>query len=93
LNYPEEVKRVTRTELNQQTARVLARVAAGERLIITDRGRPVAELVPPSSTKWDELIESGAVTPASRRGPLTFAPRRIDGSSAEILDEIRADRM
>jgi prevent-host-death family protein len=83
---------VTRTELNQQTARVLARVAAGERLVITDRGRPVAEIIPPTSTRWDELISTGVLSPATHRGSLSFTPRRIDVSSADVLDEIRADR-
>lgn len=35
---------VTRTELNQQTARVLARVHAGEDVTVTDRGRPIARV-------------------------------------------------
>lgn len=33
-------------ELRNQTADVLRRVEAGERVIITSRGRPVAELIP-----------------------------------------------
>lgn len=33
-------------ELRNQTADVLRRVAAGEQVTITSRGRPVAELVP-----------------------------------------------
>lgn len=83
--------RVSRTELNQQTARVLARVAAGERIVITDRGRPVAQIAPPAASRWDELVADGRVTLPSVRGPLPFEPVASDRSTAEILDELRAD--
>jgi prevent-host-death family protein len=48
--------------LRNNTARVLERVEDGERVVITKRGKPVAELVPvaPRRTRWiqrDELIE------------------------------------
>jgi prevent-host-death family protein len=84
--------KVTRTELNQQTARVLARVAEGERITITDRGRPVAEVVPLSRSRRDELVASGRLVPPTARGPLRFAPVKLDVSSQEILDDLRADR-
>ena len=52
------MERVTRTELNQQTARVLARVAAGERIVIDGTGklRPgvkVADAAPAAPAKQD----------------------------------------
>ncbi|HWD60986.1 MAG TPA: type II toxin-antitoxin system prevent-host-death family antitoxin [Humibacter sp.] len=85
--------RVTKTELNQQTARVLARVARGERLIVTDRDRPVAEIVPPAISHWDELVATGRVTPPNRSGRLSAPPVKAARSSREILDEVRADRL
>lgn len=86
------MSRVTRTELNQQTARVLARVAAGERIVITDRGRPVAELAPPAASQWDELVANGTVTLPTAHGPLPFDPVEADVSTAEILADLRRDR-
>ncbi|GAB3614444.1 type II toxin-antitoxin system Phd/YefM family antitoxin [Humibacter ginsengisoli] len=84
--------RVTKTELNQQTARVLARVAAGERLTITDRGVPIAEIVPAKPmSRWEELVAAGKVRLATKSGPLPFVPVRSDVSSQEILDDIRRD--
>ena len=51
-------------DLGQNVSRVLARVKKGESLVVTDRGRPVARLVPYAPTRTlDELIESGEVTP------------------------------
>lgn len=84
---------VTKTELNQQTARVLARVAAGEHLTVTDRGRPIAELTPPAETVWTRMIAAGRVTLPTKTGPLGH-PRVSDTmSAAAILDELRADRV
>lgn len=82
---------MTKTELNQQTARVLARVAAGEKLTVTDRGRPIAVISPPESDVWEELVASGRVKLPTRSGPLTFPAVKADRSSEEILAEIKAD--
>lgn len=85
--------RVTKTELNQQTAKVLARVAAGERLIITDRGRPIAELTPPAQTAWERLVSSGRVTMPSKSGALPTPAATNERSTRDILDDLRADRL
>jgi prevent-host-death family protein len=46
------------------------RVAAGETVQITDRGRPVARLVPPAIDSWDELIATGRVLAPEEPGDL-----------------------
>lgn len=48
-------------ELRQNASRYLARVAGGESMEVTDRGRPVALLVPIANDRWQGLIESGRV--------------------------------
>ncbi|WP_417563022.1 type II toxin-antitoxin system Phd/YefM family antitoxin [Microbacterium sp.] len=83
---------VSRTELNQQTARVLARVVAGERLTVTDRGRPIAQLTPIVRTRWDELVETGKITPARTPGGVSVTGRRSGATTDEIMADIRADR-
>lgn len=84
---------VTRTELNQQTARVLARVSAGERITVTDRGRPVAQLIPPPDSVWDELVAGGRVTPAKHDGSVTLPPPlALDLTVQEIMDDLRGGR-
>lgn len=85
-------KRITRTQLNQQTARVLARVAAGERLTITDRGRPIAEIVPTKPSRWDELVGSGRVSPPREAGPLPFRAVEHEASTKSMIDDVRTDR-
>ena len=52
-------------ELRQHASRYLARVAAGETLEVTDRGRPVARLVPIHTDVWADLVASGKVLLAS----------------------------
>ncbi len=44
-------------ELRQNLTRYLRRVAAGERLIVTDRNRPVAELGPPPAADASALVK------------------------------------
>jgi len=65
-------------ELRQNLSRYLRRVELGERLVVTDRNRPVAELGPPPSggAALDRLIAAGRVSPPVRRGlpePISLA--------------------
>ncbi len=80
-------------ELKQNASAVVAEVAAGEVVTITDRGRPVARLVPIRSTPLDELVESGRARRARRRvGDLDPLPRRAAGEQelSSVLQEMRA---
>jgi prevent-host-death family protein len=85
------MSRVTKTELNQQTAKVLARVSAGEKLTVTDHGRPIAVISPPQPDLWEELVASGRLKLATTSGSLSFDPVQLAHSSEEILAEIKAD--
>jgi len=81
-------------ELRQHLSRYLRRVEQGERLLITDRNRPVAELGPvPSGGDLDRLIAAGKVArPVGRGLP---GPLRLDGdvhALGRALDEIRGAR-
>jgi prevent-host-death family protein len=53
-------------ELRQQASRYLREVERGDAIEVTDRGRPVARLVPiPRSSRVDALLASGQLSPAS----------------------------
>ncbi|QIK63435.1 type II toxin-antitoxin system Phd/YefM family antitoxin [Leucobacter viscericola] len=51
--------------LKQNASEVVARAAKGETIEITDRGRPVAKIVPLRTSKYQEMVESGQITPPS----------------------------
>lgn len=78
-------------ELRQHASRYLRRVANGESVQITDRGRPVAQLVPISGDAWSDLVASGRVTPAEDAADVVDeAPRDYDLEASEILTEMRS---
>jgi prevent-host-death family protein len=79
-------------ELRQHASRYLARVAGGETLEVTDRGRPVAHLVPIRTEVWDELITRGRVSPAEDTADVANeAPGDYGVAASEALATMRAD--
>ena len=82
-------------ELRQNLSRYLQRVAQGERLVVTDHNRPVAELGPLSTTRsaLERLVAEGRVAGPIRRG--LPEPLELDGDPyalSRALDEIRGER-
>ena len=71
------MERIGIRELRQHASRYLARVASGETLEVTDRGRPVVMLVPVRGDEWQNLLASGRVTPPTEDG--------------DVLDETPSD--
>ena len=81
--------------LRQNLSVYLRMVGEGERLLVTDRNVPVAELGPPPSTgeALDRLIAEGRVSRPRRRG--LPPPLGMDGDPhalSRALDEIRGER-
>jgi prevent-host-death family protein len=82
-------------ELRQNLSVYLRRASKGERLVVTDRNRPVAELGPAPSTgpDLDRLIAEGKVS-RPRRSSLP-EPLEMDGDPhalSRALDEVRDER-
>ena len=78
-------------ELRADLSRWVRRVGAGEEIVVTDRGKAVARLVPvDGERKLDRLIREGLVTPAPRpwRGKL---PKPIEGAGP-VSDLVLEDR-
>lgn len=79
-------------ELRQNASRYLARVAAGETLEVTQRGRLVARLVPAGGDPWAELVAAGEVIPASSDEDLLAEPPGDFGSGlSTALERLRED--
>lgn len=78
-------------ELRNGLSRWLARVRAGEDVTVTERGRPVARIVPASSPAYDALVERGLILRAPRRPrDLTLPPPLITaGPVSDLVGEQR----
>lgn len=80
-------------DLQQHASAALRRVRRGESLGVTDRGRLVAVLSPPSAaTGVGALVAAGRVQPARRPAADLPAPVPAKQTTAEVLDDIRAER-
>ena len=81
-------------ELRQSASALIRRVMAGETIEVTDRGRPVARIVPlRGQSVIDQMVAEGRATEA--RGDLLdvkpSAPVSGKRSLSDVLAEMRAD--
>jgi prevent-host-death family protein len=80
-------------ELRQNLSRHLQRVRAGERLVVTDRNRPVATLGPPPGTEdaYERLTAEAQLIPAHESGPIRLRRIKLDEpyAASQALDAAR----
>lgn len=85
------MERVGVRELKQNASRVLARVKAGETLEVTERGRPVARLIPVEhANDYDHLVEAGEILPGTQ-DVLATRPVRLP-RGVRLSDDLAALR-
>lgn len=91
-----EPSRVGVRELRQNLSRYLRRVATGERLEVTEHGKPVAVLGPvdESSSGLRQLVASGRARPP-QGDLLDLAPPRgpVSSKGSMALQELRGERL
>jgi prevent-host-death family protein len=80
-------------ELNQNPSRAVARVRAGESIIVTDHGRPVLRLVPETenTSNLSRMISEGTARPPAESGMPDLYPELADDVSS-LSDLVIADR-
>jgi prevent-host-death family protein len=79
-------------ELRQHASRYLARVAGGETIEVTDRGRPVALLVPVTADTWTDMIAARKVVIAADDADIADeAPADYGIDASSVLAAMRAD--
>jgi prevent-host-death family protein len=95
--YAAAMLRIGIRELRQNASRYLARVKAGETIEITERGKLIALINPPSKeqTALERLIAEGKLIPAKHPFRL---PKRVPlkpglPTPSQILDELREERL
>jgi prevent-host-death family protein len=79
-------------ELRQHASKYLEEVAAGVSIEITDRGHPVARLVPIASDLWESLVNAGEVVKAVR--PMNIEDLELAAyphSASNTLERLRQD--
>jgi prevent-host-death family protein len=79
-------------ELRDHLSAWLGAVAAGREITVTDRGKPVARIVPVTGrTKLDQLIAEGKVRPPLRppRPASSLPAIEVEGSVSDIVIEQR----
>lgn len=98
--YTREMNRIGIRELRSDLSNQVKRAAAGEPVVVTIDGEPkvvISRFVPdPKQMNLEEMIEAGRLIPGPRRNqPRPPPPPKVEigRSTAEILDEIRADRL
>ena len=88
----ELMKTVGVRALKQNASAVVADAAFGEIVIITDRGRAVAQLIPLPASRVEALVAAGCARPPKRSlADLGAAPKRRGGapSLSSLLAEMR----
>jgi prevent-host-death family protein len=91
-----EERRVGVRELRQNLSKYLRRVERGERLEVTEHGRPVAVLAPlgTAETPLARLIAAGRAVPPSENILELLPPRgRTSTRTSEALADERAERL
>ncbi|MDO5670686.1 MAG: type II toxin-antitoxin system prevent-host-death family antitoxin [Corynebacterium sp.] len=91
------VDKVSLRELNQRSGRIIDVVRRGRSVVVTDRGKPVAKIVPyEAESVVEKLLAEGLARPAAWRStaegpkegwPLLQLPEGI--ASADLLAEDR----
>ena len=77
-------------ELRDQLSKYLKKVRGGEELVITDRGRAVARVVPLVEERpIDRLVAEGLVTPAQSRRSRPLKRIETEGSVSDLVADQR----
>jgi len=64
-------------QLRDHLSRYLEQVAAGGEIVVTERGRPIARIVPAAESPLDRLVAAGLVRPPLRAKVAASELRRV----------------
>ena len=77
-------------ELRNNLSRYLDRVRGGEEVVVTDRGRAIARVLPLGTERvLDRLIAEGVVTPGRQPKRRTAKPIKTKGTVSDLVGDQR----
>lgn len=84
-------------EANQEFSRLTRAIRAGQEVVLTDRGEPIAVVKPLDRSgreaAFQNMVAEGLVRPSRQRGPMKpsrFRPLKVTGKP--VAETISADR-
>jgi len=95
------MKRAKISELRDRLSQYLDHVRAGGRVLVLDRNRPIAEIVPirdPSATtsadadRLASLEREGIIRRGTGKPPVLLPPEELPGEGARVLDAVLEER-
>ncbi|MEX1296755.1 MAG: type II toxin-antitoxin system prevent-host-death family antitoxin [Candidatus Limnocylindrales bacterium] len=78
--------------LKQNASKVVAEAAAGDIVVITDRGRPVAMLVPYKESRIQAMIDAGLATAPTRSIKDLPPPMPLEPGQRPLTEVLREMR-
>lgn len=77
-------------ELRNNLSKYLDRVRDGEEIVVTDRGRAIARVLPTGAERvLDRLIAEGVVVPAQRPKRRSRTPIKSEGTVSDLVADQR----
>ena len=87
--------RVGIRELRLDTSKILSRVVEGEEFLVTDRGEPIAQLIPINKDVDDffnKLVEAGEIIPAQNPNHRFKAPVITHNDKKSLSEKLIEER-
>lgn len=87
--------RVGIRELRLETSKILSRVIEGEEFLVTDRGEPIAQLIPinkDSDEFFDQMVASGEIIPAQNPNHKFKAPAITHKDKKSLSEKLIEER-
>jgi prevent-host-death family protein len=78
--------------LKQNASEVIADVVQGETIVVTDRGRRVAQISPLPNSQLATHIANGMITKAKNPKAKLPKPTRLSRNSRTLSDSLKASR-
>ncbi len=78
--------------LKQNASEVIAEVLHGETIVVTDRGRPVAQISPLPNSQLATHIATGMISKAKNPKAKLPKPTRLSRNSRTLSDSLKASR-